>query len=408
MQFAEFIHWNFEEPQLAESGIAEQFWLKKFENTEIPTLDLPTDRPRPPVKSYTGSLAVHRCAPGVLSDLKNISAQMGNTVFTTLFAAFNVLMYRLSGQGDVIVGIPAAGQTMIESNDLIGHCLNLLPLRSNVAGELPFDEFAGKIKREVLDAYDHQNYTYGTLIQKLKQPRDASRLPLLSVMFNIDNRDMDKLAFTNLKATLSTNPKQFVNFDIFFNLIQGEHELDVECEFNMDLFDRATMQRWLGHFETVVRSVSGNPKLLIWDIPLNNSAEKNCLLVGRNQTERVYSRELTIHALFEEQVLKFPDKIAVQCGKRSMTYHELDTAADALASQLSRSGVGIGDLVGIYLERSVEMVVGVMGILKSGAAYVPMDPAFPAPRLAGMIEDAKMRAIVTLSNSISALPPPQI
>ena len=405
MQFAEFIHWSFEEPQLAESGIAEQFWLKKFENTEIPTLDLPTDRPRPPVKSYTGSLAVHRCAPGILSDLKNTSAQMGITVFTTLFAAFNVLMYRLSGQGDVIVGIPAAGQTMIETNDLIGHCLNLLPLRNNVAGELPFDEFAGKIKREVLDAYDHQNYTYGTLIQKLKLPRDASRLPLLSVMFNIDKRAMDKLAFTNLTATLSTNPKQFVNFDIFFNLIQGEHELDVECEFNTDLFDRATMQRWLRHFETVVQAVAGNPKLLIGDIPLNNSAEKNCLLVGRNQTGRVYSRELTIHALFEEQVLKFPDKIAVQCGKRSMTYHELDTAADALASQLSCSGVGIGSLVGIYLERSVEMVVGVMGILKSGAAYVPMDPAFPAPRLAGMIEDAKMRAIVTLSNSISALPP---
>jgi amino acid adenylation domain-containing protein len=404
MPFAEFIRWSHEETQLAESSKAEKFWIQKFEDTEVPTLDLPADRPRPNLKTYNGSLAIHRCAPQVVKDLKSASAQLGNTVFATLFAAFNALIYRLSGQSDVIVGIPAAGQTMIESDDLIGHCLNLLPVRSRVTGKMAFDEFAGRVKGEVLDAYEHQNYTYGTLIQKLKLPRDASRLPLLSVMFNIDKRGMDQLKFADLKATVSTNPKQFVNFDLFVNLVQGEHELDVECEFNTDLFDRATMQRWLGHFETVVRAVAANPKLPIEDLPLNNPAEMNCLLVGWNQTERVYPRELTIHALFEEQVRRFPDKIAVQCGVHSMTYHELDNAADALAAQLWRSGVQVGSLVGIYLDRSVEMVVGVMGILKSGAAYVPMDPAFPAPRLAGMIEDAKMRVIVTLSNLVLTLP----
>ncbi len=404
MPFAEFIRWSRAEAQQAESRKAEQFWIPKFENTEIPVLDLPPDRPRPGVKTYTGSLAVHRCAPEFVIELKKASAQLGNTIFATLFTTFNAFLYRLSGQPDVIVGIPAAGQTMIESDDLVGHCLNLLPLRTQVAPSQAFAEFTGLVKNEVLDAYDHQYLTYGTVIQKLKLPRDASRLPLLSVMFNIDKQNKSQLAFAGLKASLSTNAKQFVNFDLFVNLVQKENELDIECEFNTDLFDPATMQRWLGYFETMATAVTRNPRLAIADLPLQPLAERNRLLVEWNHTACAYNKETTVHALFEAQAQKHPNKIAAQCGSQSLSYGKLDANAERLAEQLCQVGVRPGHLVGIYLERSVDMVTGVMGVLKSGAAYVPMDPAFPADRLAKMVEDAKLSAIVTHSSLVSQLP----
>lgn len=404
MPFAEFIRWSNAEARQAESRKAERYWIPKFENTEIPILDLPPDRPRPGVKSYHGSLAVHRCAPEFMTELKKTSAQLGNTLFTTLFTTFNAFLYRLSGQPDVIVGIPAAGQTMIESDDLVGHCLNLLPLRAHVTPSQSFAEFTGQVKNDVLDAYDHQYLTYGTVIQKLKLPRDASRLPLLSVMFNIDKQDKNQLAFSRLKASLSTNPKQFVNFDLFINLVQKENELDIECEFNTDLFDPATMQRWLGYFEAMATAVARNPRLAIQDIPLPTLAERSRLLVEWNQTARAYNQDTTIHALFEARAREHPDKIAVQSGSQSLSYGKLNAGAEHLAEQLYRMGAGLGHLVGVYLERSVDMVAGVMGVLKSGAAYVPMDPTFPSERLARMVENAKLSAIVTHSSLVSQLP----
>src|SRR5579862_1672246 len=354
--FVEFIRWGQAETQQTESRRAEQFWLQKFENTEIPVLDLPTDRPRPGIKSYNGSLAVHCCAPDFMADLKNASARMGNTVFTTLFAAFNTLLYRLSGQCDLIVGVPAAGQTMIESNDLVGHCLNLLPLRSRVIPTQSFAELVGQVKNDVLDAYDHQYLTYGTLVQKLKLPRDSSRLPLLSVMFNIDKQNSGQMAFSRLNANITTNAKRFVNFDLFVNLVQKEDKLDVECEFNTDLFDLATVQRWLGHFETIARAVAQNPRLAIEEIPLNTPSEKSRLLIEWNQTERAYRHDATIHGLFEEQARECPGQTAVQCNGQSLTYAELNLKAEHLAGDLCQLGVRPGDLVGIYLERSVDMV----------------------------------------------------
>jgi amino acid adenylation domain-containing protein len=405
MQFRDYAEWCRQQQGSPEVREAERFWVQKFEGTTVPALDLPCDRPRPALKSYNGSLAVRRCDPQVFRDLKTASGKMGNTLFGTLFSAFCVLLHRLSGQDDIVVGIPAAGQTMVASNDLLGHCLNFLPTRTTINGEQSFLDFAARVKKDVLDAYDHQNYTYGTLIQKLKLPRDASRLPLLSVMFNIDKRGFDKLGFTGLKASVATNPKEYVNFDLFLNLVQGDNELDFECEFNTDLFDRETVMRWLGHFETVMRALARNAKLALENIPLNSPAEEHQLLVEFNQTAADFARERTLHQLFEEQACRTPEKIAVQCGEESVTYRELDLASSRLANHLRGMGVKVGDLVGLCAERSVEMVVGLIGILKSGAAYVPMDPAFPGSRLACMIEDSEMPVIVTQSKLASRLPP---
>jgi amino acid adenylation domain-containing protein len=395
MQYLEYAEWSNKELHSEDAKAAEEFWISKFKGSVVPALDLPSDRPRPAVKSYNGSLAVRRCRPEVFQNIKKATGKMGNTLFVTLFSAFHTLMQRLSGQEDIVVGIPAAGQTLVGSDDLVGHCLNFLPVRVKANGQQSFQEFSKGVRREVLDSYDHQNYTYGTLIQKLELPRDASRLPLLSVMFNIDKRGFDKLNFSGLKCAISTNPKTNVNFDIFVNLVQGDNDLDLECEFNTDLFDRETVMRWLGHYEQLMQSIADDPSLPILKLPLLSKDEQTTMISDWNRTSREFPQDLAVHALFQKRAVENPGKVAVKCGPQSMTYAQLDGAANKLGAKLQKMGVKQGDLVGLCAERSAEMVTGLLGILKAGAAYVPMDPGFPEERLQMMVEDAKMRVVVT-------------
>jgi amino acid adenylation domain-containing protein len=404
MQFREYATWAREQQSTPEARDAEAYWIRKFQGSSIPVLDLPYDRPRPSLKTYNGSLAVLRCDPQVFRDLKRVSGQMGNTVFGTLFAAFYVLLHRLSGQDDIVIGIPAAGQTMVGSNDLVGHCLNFLPTRNRLDPARPFSEFAAHIKSDVLDAYDHQNYTYGTLIQKLKLERDASRLPLLSVMFNIDKRGMDKLSFRDLKAEVVTNAKQFVNFDLFMNLIQGDHDLDFECEYNTDLFDHETVLRWLHHFQTLIVGIVADQKSLIRDLPLLDPRERQQLLLEWNQTQRAYPAGQTIHGLVEAQAIQTPDAVAAIFEDQSITYRELNRRANHLALKLQRLGLGPDKFVAVLMERNLDLVIGTLAILKAGAAYVPLDPLYPEERISFYLEDSRTPVLLTQRSLQSRLP----
>ncbi|MBL9168126.1 MAG: amino acid adenylation domain-containing protein [Verrucomicrobiales bacterium] len=405
MQFREFTAWAREQQDSEEVRQAEAFWIKQFEGDSIPVLDLPYDRPRPPVKTYVGSFLVRRCNPDLFRDLKKTSGQMGNTLFSTLFAAFTTLVHQLSGQDDIVVGIPAAGQTIVGSNDLVGHCLNFLPVRSAVDGAKPFAEYAAQVKTEVLDAYEHQNYTYGTLLGKLKIERDPSRLPLLSVLFNIDRRGLDRLNFFSLKTELMTNAKQFVNFDLFFNLVQGDHTLDLECEYNTDLFNRSTVERWLGHFETLMARIVQNPKQPLGSMSLLNPAEREQLLVDWNRTQRAYPKGSTIHGLIEAQTLRTPQAIAAIHDNQELTYEELNRRANHFARQLQQDGARPDSLVALCVERNLDLVIGTLAILKSGAAYVPLDPAYPRERLASYLQDSGAPIILTQRKLASSLPP---
>jgi amino acid adenylation domain-containing protein len=407
MQFSEYAEWSRRQQDTPEFKEAEQFWIRKFAGTTIPALDLPYDRPRPPFKTYNGSLAVRRCDPQVFRDLKKTSGKMGNTVFATLFSAFYALLHRLSGQDDIVIGIAAAGQTMVGSNDLLGHCLNFLPTRSGIDGEQPFAEFTGRIRKDVLDAYDHQTYTYGTLIRKLKLTHDASRLPLLSVMFNIDKRGMDKLNFAGLKATVATNPKKYVNFDLFVNLVQGDNELDLECEFNTDLFDRETVLRWLGHFESLMRAIAANPRCPLGALPLLDPTERSMVLNHWNQTSREYPKDRTLHALFEAQAANAPDAVAVIHDTQRIKYAELNRRANYFARLLREAGARPDAFVALCVERNLDLLVGVLAILKAGAAYVPMDPMYPQERLAFYLQDSQATLLLTQRKLVASLPPHQ-
>ncbi|MDB6121125.1 MAG: amino acid adenylation protein [Pedosphaera sp.] len=404
MQFSEYARLMEEQKQSAEVLEAENYWVKQFAEP-APVLELPTDHPRPAIKTYNGAMESRVVDSARFKQLKKVSAQRGSTLFATLLAGFNVLLHRLSGQTDLVVGIPAAGQTMVGVNELVGHCLNFLPMRTKLDANTPFSTFSANIKKAVLDAYDHQNYTFGSLVKKLKLPRDTSRLPLVSVMFNIDKAGLDKLNFTNLKFDVTTNAKRYVNFDIFFNLIQTENELEVECEFNTDLFDRATIVRWLAHFETLIQGIIDDAGKPLSELPLLSEADRQQILVEWNKTQADYPKDKTIHGLFEQQAATAPNAVAAVFEGRQLSYGELNLQSNQLASQLQKMGVKPGVMVGICVERSLEMLVGVLAIMKAGGAYVPMDPAFPKERLGYMIEDAKMPVLVTQKSLVADLPP---
>ena len=371
-----------------------EFWLKVYEEVPAP-LDLPYDRPRPRLKTYAGGLEVLEIDREKYLRLKNRAGGLGGTLFSTLLAVFATLLHRLSGRDDLVIGVPSAGQTLAGCDQLVGHCLNFLPMRLQPSGS--FREFSARVGAAVISSYEHQNVTFGSLLRDIKVPRDPSRLPLVSVMFNIDRSGFDNLTFDGLKFDIRTNPKQFVNFDLFFNLQQSAEKLEVECEYNTDLFDAGTIRRWLESFEALIGGALDRPECDLLDLPVLGKAERALLLGDAAATAREYEREIPVHRLVSRIAMEHPDKIAVISGDCRLTYAGLETRSTALAARLSAAGVRPADLVGLCVGRTGDMVVGLLGILKAGAAYVPMDPGFPAERLVFMCADAQMRVIVAES-----------
>ncbi|MCO6509298.1 MAG: amino acid adenylation domain-containing protein [Aridibacter famidurans] len=392
--FSDFVKWDAESMFGEQGTAAEKYWLEQFV-VPPPNLDLPYDRPRPSNKTFNASVESFTLDEGLYQDLKRLGAKNGATLFSTLLAGFNLLMYRLSGQDDLVVAVPAAGQSMVGEERLVGHCANLLPVRSQVASDESFADYLGRVKRTVLDAYDNQNYTYGLLVRKLALPRDPSRSPLLSAMFNIDRSGFKGLDFGGLDVEITTNRKAFATFDIYFNMLETDRGVVIDCEYNSDLFDAGTIKRWLGHFRTLLEGAVGDPSTQVSRLPFLSAAEREQHLDAWNDTAREYPGNETLCTLFEEQARSTPDAVAVETEEGSVTYEELDAKANQLASYLVGNGIRNEALVGICVERSIDMMVGLLGILKAGAAYVPLDPDYPAERIGAVIRDSGMKTVVT-------------
>lgn len=384
-----------------EFAAVESWWAECFATPVMP-LELPTDRPRAAVKSYHGGTKRRVIGAGPYRRLKEIGAQHGCTLFAVLLTGFKALLYRLTGQGDVVVGIPAAGQSVFGANNLVGHCVNFLPLRSTIAGEQTVADLLARVRSTLLDAYDHQNYTYGSLVQKLGLKRDPSRLPLVEVQFNLE-RVGGQLAFSGLRTRVDACPKSFVNFDLFLNAVESDEGLVFDCDYNRDLFDGASVERWLGHLETLLEGMVADPQMTVATIPLLSDVEKHRLLVEWNDTAVVYPRDKSVHQLIAEQAAQVPEAIAVVCGHHKLTYAQLEADSNRLAHYMRRRGVGPGCRVAVCLERSLDMVIGVLGVLKAGAAYIPLDPEFPAERVAAVLADANPTLILTQSSVASHL-----
>ncbi|TAE74610.1 MAG: amino acid adenylation domain-containing protein [Verrucomicrobia bacterium] len=403
MSFASFARLQESHRDSPERLAAERYWTARFTQA-APTLELPTDRSRPPMKTFAGAMETMHLAPGLYARLKQSSPQLGGTLFSTLLATFATLLHRLTGQDDLVIGVPAASQARIGREDLVGHCLNFLPLRLQTTPGRSFKSFATEVKEQVLAAQEHHDFTLGSLLENLRLPRDASRLPLVNAMFNIDQSNIDHIHFDGLAIDIATNAKQHVNFDLFFNLVQSDERMTVECEYNPDLHDAATIRRWLACFEQLIDSAISHSDLPLQSLPILNTTESQLVLHKWNATTRDYPRDAVLHELVAEIAARTPEKIAIRCLDQTLTYSELEQRASAIAAHLQGCGVAHGDLVGIHLERSCDMIAGLLGILKCGAAYVPLDPSFPSERLGLMIADAGMELILSQTSLHRELP----
>ncbi len=384
----------------APTGVeTDAYWLAEFESLP-PVLDLPTDRPRPAVKTYAGATA-RRTIPATLArEVQRAGAKEGCTLFATLFGAFAALLHRLTGQEDLVVGIPAAGQAFDGGENLVGHCVNFLSIRSRAPKQIEVREYLRSIRKKILDGYDHQDSTYGSLIQKLDLPRDPSRLPLVEAQFNLERIGAGS-QWEGLRADVDANPKAFVNDDLFLNVVETPDGLVLDCDFNTDLFDATTMARWLEYFEKLLEGIVEGTARPLSSLQLWSEAERERVLVEWNRTERRPSRLVGAHQLFEAQAARTPAAVAVSFRDHRLTYAELDARANQLARHLAGLGVGPGVLVGLCLGRSIELPVALLAVLKAGGAYVPLDPTHPKDRIAGILEDAGA-ALLLVNEGFSA------
>lgn len=372
---------------------AERFWLKTLGPTPA-TLDLPTDQPRPAVRAFDATRQDWQLEPELLDQLRTLGKKAGSSLVATLLAAVSTFLYRITGQTDFVVGMPAAGQSEEGLSRLVGHCVNTLPIRVILDPATPFLDHVRATKRAILDAFEQQRLSFGGLLQKLELPRDASRIPLIPVLFNVDPRSKP-LSFGSLQAKFVSNPRSYDSFELFLNACENDLGLGLELTYSTRLFDKETILLWLEELTVLLGSVVKSPETALGRIPLLSDRERKQLLLDWNSTQQALPEEPSVLAMIEAQTRRTPDALAVQDGDESLTYRELDERANHLAHRLRDAGVNSENRVGIALDRSCWMVAALLATWKAGAAYVPLDPDYPPARLDFIAEDAALEVLVT-------------
>jgi amino acid adenylation domain-containing protein len=392
--FADYALSEASHPDATALTVDEAYWLSRFADG-VPVLDLPSDRPRPAQRSFASLREDHVLDAELVAAIRRMGARRGASLFATLLAGFAGLVSRLAGQSQVVVGIPAAGQSIDAHDHLVGHCVNLLPLRFDLDPAQSFAQALDDAQGTLLDALEHQRYTFGTLLKKLRIARDPGRLPLVSVVFNIDQAlEHESTDFPGLTLDFATNPRSHENFELFVNAVQVHGELRLECQYNRDLFDAASVRRWLAAYETLLRAAVQTPEAMFGSLPLVDDAAR-LELASLQPAATPYDPERLAHEWFEAQADATPARFAVRHGEMRLSYAELEARANRIAHLLRAQGVHRGALVGLALDRGVDMLAALLGVLKAGAGYVPLDPQFPVERLTYMAGDASLAALVT-------------
>ncbi|HEX9133237.1 MAG TPA: amino acid adenylation domain-containing protein [Ktedonobacteraceae bacterium] len=401
IQYGDFAVWQRE--MLQGERLAECLAYWKQQLAGMPEgLDLPTDRPHLPVPTSRSS-TYRLTLPKWLSDaLKELSRKEGANLYMTLVAAFQTLLYRYSGQDDLVIGTVAAGRTQAETEGLIGFFVNTLALRTDLSGNPTFSELLGRVREALLEAQAHQDLPFESLVKELHPTRLSGQNPLFQVMLSFE-APLPTLppAWTLAQLEVETGTTQF---DLSLELDDRSEGLISRFVYSTDLFDEATIARIAGHWQTLLEGIAADPAQRIAALPLLTQAERHQLLAEWNATDAEYPQDQCIHQLFESQVERTPEAVAVVFENEQLNYRELNRRANQLAHYLCDLGVGPDVLVGICVERSLDMVVGLLGILKAGGAYVPLDPAFPSERLAFMLEDAQAPVLVTQHHLLTTLP----
>ncbi len=394
----------------------EKYWLEQFQGS-IPVLELPTDFPRPPVKTFNGAVEKISFDAEFTTQLRKAAAKQGSTFYVFMLAAYQAFLSRITGHDDLVMGVAAAGHNLPGNANLVGHAISMLPVRTRIEPNANFKDYIKSVRKQVLDAFDHQQYTFGALVKKLKIGRNASRNTLVSVAFNLDS-PLDDLKFGNLKATTRAIPRHYETFDSFINLKPLGNSVDFEWNFNTDLFRRESIRLRLAEFEVFLKSIVENSisnfQFPISGLPLLPDFEQKQLeKFGRGEVFDDFPLHLTLHELFEKQVELTPEKVAVIASSDGMTqshavtkltYRQLNDRANALAAHLLEKGLQPGAFVGLCMERSLDMMVSIYAILKAGGAYVPIDPRNPKERIRLTLEDAGCGIVLTQKSVEELLP----
>ena len=377
--------------QAAPSDKVEAYWRQQFGS--IPDLpELPVDRPRGGRRSFTGATYSTHLDAARLKAFRAAGAKQGCTLFTTLFAGLHMVLGKLSGANDLVIGVPTGGHALLESTELVGHCVKFLPIRASFAPDAPASQHLAHIRDQVLAAFDHQDTTYGALVQSLDIDRSINRLPLTEVQFNLEKL-ADGLRMDGLEVTAAPNRKTAVNFDLFFNVIESRDGLRFDVDYNSDLFDEATIARWIAHLDTLLQAIAEDSERSVQDLPLLNLHEAHALETHWNATGVDYPA-VTLTELLREAATRHGDTPALEAQDACLTHAELDAQSDAMAAKIQRRLPEPGARVAVALDRTCAMVVALMGILKAGHTYVPLDPKQPEDRLKLILETAQCAAII--------------
>ena len=394
VQYADYAHWQ--RKWLDGEALEKQLAYWKAHLDGAPTaLVMPTDRTHPPVQTHRGDRRSITLPAPLLAAVKELSRREGMTLFMTLLAATYALLHRYSGQDDVLVGTPILNRSRPEIEGLIGFFVNTLVLRARPAGALPFRELLQQVREACLGGYAHQDIPFERLVQELAPDRDLSRSPLFQVMFTLETVSGEGgSGAAGVEMRGMSVPTTTAKFDLMIGMVEAPRGLGVNIEYNVDLFDSATIDRMLRHLRRLIEAFAADPDQTIAGAPLLSDDERRQILVEWNDTRAEYPRDASLQSLFEAQASARPDAVALLFGAEQVSYGELDRRANRLAHHLAARGVSHETPVGVLAVRSIEMVVAVLGILKAGGAYVPLDPDYPAQRLAFMIDDAGVRLIV--------------
>ncbi len=367
-------------------------------------LELPTDYPRPALQSYQGAHYRYSLPPDLTVAIRTLSQQHGASLFMTLLAAFSILLARYSRQADICIGSPIANRTQSQTEGLIGFFVNTLILRNHINPAQSFSELLSQTRQTCLDAYAHQDIPFEHLVEQLQPERSMSHNPLFQVMFALENNQSPDLNLPELEIEWLPLTYPFAKFDLTLLVMESDLQLDLTWEYATDLFEPSTIQRMAAHFEILLRGIVDNPQQSIHTLPLMTAAERQ-QLQHWNQTDTDYPLDLTLVDLFERQVAQNPDRLAVVFESQSLTYQQLNQQANQLAHYLiQHHQIQPDTLIGICVERSVETIVGILGILKAGAAYVPIDPNYPPDRMQWILQDSGTSVLLTQSCLTEKLP----
>jgi amino acid adenylation domain-containing protein len=401
IQYADYAVWQREwEMKIFEKQLV--YWEQQLK--DAPTfLELPTDRPRPSVQTHHGNTFSFTFSRDMLQMLHGFSRKENVTPFMLLLSAFQALLARYTAQNDIVVGSPVINRNRIEVEPLIGFFVNTLVMRTDLSGTPTFRELLRRVRKVALDAYTYDNLPFEKLIDALQLERDLSYSPIFQVMFALHNVSSSTLKLSGLSVSQLETNSGTAKFDLSLTIATGDELVGV-LEYNTDLFNRETMVRMAEHFQILLKGAITHPDLPLDDLPVLTAEERQQLLVKWNETATGYPDNACMHQLFEAQVEKCPDAIAIVFEGQTLTYRVLNQRVNQLAHHLQSLGVGPEVVVGICVKRSLEMVIGLLGILKAGGVYLPLDPSYPEERLAFMLEDTQAPILLTQQQLIQELP----